>query len=163
MQSKSDVLQNQAQSPEFAEPKKPQPLVLLRDTERSLRVKTLESLAPVLPHGIAENLGEVSIIADHSLDQLAKVDLNSITDRELRPVRIQMGLIFIGFGALTMAFLLLFLSTLYPQLSPIEQIYHFWYQYVWFVCLGVAGLFMVGREAMRPGFESDSQVDSLDR
>ncbi len=163
MQSKSDVLQGQAQSPEFAESKKPQPLLLLRDTERSLRVKTLESLDPILPHGVAQNLGEFSIIADHSLDQLAKIDLNSITDAELRPARIQMGLIFIGFGALTMAFLLLFLSALYPELSPIEQMHHFWYQYVWFVCLGVAGLFMVGREAMRPGFEPDSQVSRPDR
>lgn len=138
------------QSPEWAEPEKPKPLVLLRDTERSWRLKTLETLTPLLPDSIADQLGEVSIVAEESLDELAEIELDQISDLELQPMRIQIGLAFIGFGALAITFLMLYLYTLYPHLSAIEQVQHYWYQYVWFVCLGVAGLFMVGREAMRP-------------
>ncbi|WP_219904706.1 hypothetical protein [Stenomitos frigidus] len=61
-----------------------------------------------------------------------------------------MGLIFTGFGALAMVLLLLYLSALHPELSPVQQMSQYWYQYIWFVGLGVAGLFMLGREAMRP-------------
>ncbi|MBL1174245.1 hypothetical protein [Pantanalinema sp. GBBB05] len=139
-----------SQSPEWAEPEKPKPLVLLRNTERSWRLKTLETLTPLLPEPIADQLGEVSIVAEESLNELADIDLEQISDLELQPLRIQIGLVFIGFGALGIMFLMLYLYTLHPHLSAIEQVQHYWYQYVWFVCLGVAGLFMVGREAMRP-------------
>ncbi|MGI0484427.1 hypothetical protein ACN4EK_03255 [Pantanalinema rosaneae CENA516] len=138
------------QRPEWAEPEKPNPLVVLRNTERSWRLKTLETLTPLLPEPIADQLGDVSLVAEESLNELAEIDLEQISDLELQPLRIQIGLVFIGFGALAMMFLMLYLYTLHPQLSAIEQVQHYWYQYVWFVCLGVAGLFMVGREAMRP-------------
>lgn len=137
------------QRPEWAEPEKPKPLVLLRDTERSWRLKTLETLTPLLPESIADQLGEVSIVAEASLDELAEIELDQISDLELQPIRIQIGLVFIGFGALAIMFLMLYLYTLHPHWTALEQVQHYWYQYIWFVCLGVAGLFMVGREAMR--------------
>jgi hypothetical protein len=133
----------------FAEPIARKPLVILRDTERSLRQRTITALVPVLPEELAENLGEASLVADESLEKLAAIDLDEITDSELQPARIKVGLVFVGFGALMMVFLLLYLNTLHPELSPLAQIQHYWYQYIWFVSLGVAGLFMLGREAMR--------------
>lgn len=139
--------------PEFAEPLERTPLVLLRDTERSLRRKTVESLAPVLPESLALRMGEASVVAEESLDQLAEIDLNEITAEEMRPVRIRVGLTLVGFGALSLLFLLLFLYSLHPEMSPIAQVRHFWYQYVWLVSVGVAGMFMLGREAMRPPAE----------
>jgi len=135
---------------ELGAPKKLEPLVVLRDTERSLRVKALETVTPILPEAVATNLGEVSVVADQSLEQLARIDLDSITDAELKSVRIQVGLAFVGFGALAMAFLLLYLYTLHPDLTAVDQVRQYWYQYIWFACLGVSGLFMLGREAMRP-------------
>ncbi|GEM_PF-1015460 len=126
------------------------PLVWLCNTERSLRRKTLSTLAPLLPEPLAINLGETSLVAEESLNQLAEIDLAAISAADLRSARIQVGLVFVGFGALAMVFLLLYLSTLHPDLSPGQQVQRYWHQYVWFVCLGVAGLFMLGREAMRP-------------
>ncbi len=138
-----------AQLPEFAEPEPRKPLVLLRDTERSLRLKTMETLVPLLPEQVATNLAEVSDVAEESLNKLADIDLDEVSSQDLRPARILMGLLFIAFGALAMTFLLLYLYTLHPEMDAAEQMRQYWYQYVWFVCLGVAGLFMVGREAMR--------------
>lgn len=139
-----------SQLPEFAEPVERKPLVLLRDTERSLRVKTVDAIAPLLPEKVAVNLGEASLVADESLAQLAEIDLNSITDADLKPARMQMGMVFIAFGALAMAFLFMCLYLTQPHLNAAEQIHHYWHQYIWFVCLGISGLFMMGREAMRP-------------
>jgi hypothetical protein len=124
------------------------PLVLLRDTERALRTKTVTAIAPLLPDPVAQNLGEASITADSALDVLADIDLDDITAADLQPARIQMGLLFVGFGALMMMFLLLYLGSLHG-LSPAAQLRQYWFAYIWFVCLGVAGLFMLGREAMR--------------
>lgn len=135
---------------EFNEILARKPLKLLRDTERSLRVRAVDTLVPVLPDRVADNLAEVSQLADDSLGQLAEIDLEQITDRDLRPARIRMGLVFVGFGALTVVLMLLYLSTLHPQLTTLEQMHLYWYQYIWFVSLGVAGMFMLGREAMRP-------------
>lgn len=137
-------------SPRFAESSTRPPLVLLRDTERSLRLRTLSTLVPILPSKTATNLREASTIAETSLNQLAAIDLDAISDAELRPARIQMGLIFVGFGSLTVLLLLLYLTTLHPQLATADQLRSYWHQYVWFVSLGVAGMFMLGREAMRP-------------
>ncbi|KAM3100889.1 hypothetical protein ACKFKF_10480 [Phormidesmis sp. 146-12] len=141
--------QNPKERLEFAEPT-PSPLVRLRDTERSLRLKTVETIAPLLPSETAMNLGETSQAADEFLDELAKVDLDTITDAELKPARIMAGLTFTGFSGLMMMFLLVYLSNLHPELSAVAQIQAFWYQYVWFISLGVAGLAVLAREAMRP-------------
>lgn len=138
---------------DFAKPSARKPLELLRDTERSLRLKTVTAIAPLLPSEIAMNLGEASQAADESLDQLA--DIDDITDADLKPARILMGLTFTGFGGLMMVFLLFYLCTLHPELTPASQIQHYWYQYVWFVSMGVAGLAVLAREAMRPLDDDD--------
>jgi hypothetical protein len=52
--------------------------------------------------------------------------------------------------------LLLYLDTVHPELSTVQQIGKYWYQYVWFVCLGVAGMFLLGREAMRSAQKQQS-------
>lgn len=126
------------------------PLKLLRDTEVLLRRKTLETLVPVLPPLLATSVQEALAVAEDSLNKLAEVDLDDISDQELQPARVLVGLSFVGFGALTVVLLILYLYTLHPEFSPVEQIRAYWYQYTWFVCLGVAGMFMLGREAMRP-------------
>jgi hypothetical protein len=133
---------------EFAEPRKP--LVLLRDTERSLREKTVTAIVPLLPDNLAATVSEASRQANDSLEQLSKIDLDGITDTELKSARMLMGLTFVGFGSLAMLFLALCLSTLHPELSAIAQIHDYWHQYVWLLAMGVAGLVMLGREAIRP-------------
>lgn len=142
--------QTPSRPPEFAEPLPRKPLVLLRDTERSLRLRTVAAIAPLLPESVATNLREVSVVAEESLNQLAEIELDEISDLDLKPARMTAGLLFIAFGALAMAFLLLVLYTLHPDMSVAEQIHSYWHQYIWCVCLGISGLFMVGREAMRP-------------
>lgn len=149
--------------PEFAEPVPRKPLVLLRDTERSLRVRTVAAIAPLLPEQAAVNLGEASLVADESLERLAKIDLDTITDEDLKPARIQVGMLFIGFGALAMAFLLMFQTFFSPDGSLGEQMRQSWHLYVWFLGLGVSGLFTVGREAMRPVELSNESENRIDR
>lgn len=142
--------QKSSQNLEFAEPPVRKPLERLRDTERSLREKTVSAIAPLLPSEQAMTLGETSQKADKFLEQLAQIDLDTITDEELKPARTLMGLTFVGFGSLMMLFLMLYLSTLYPELNPVGQIQEYWHAFVWLMGLGVAGLAMLGREAMRP-------------
>ncbi|WGV24103.1 hypothetical protein [Halotia branconii] len=133
----------------FAQPPR-KPLELLRNTEALLRRPTVATLTPILPPKLSNKLQLASSLADEALQELAEIDLEQISDLELQSARTRVGLSFIGFGALMILMLLLYLDTLHPELSPVEQIRCFWYQYVWFVCLGVAGLFVLGREAMRP-------------
>ncbi|MES1026336.1 hypothetical protein ABN584_25905 [Gloeocapsa sp. BRSZ] len=125
------------------------PLVRLRDTEALLRRNTVALLMPIVPLSVEYRLQRASKLAEESLAELAEIDLDAISETELQPVRILIGLSFVGFGALSTALLLLYLSTLHPELDSIAQIRRYWYQYIWFVCLGVAGLFVLGREAMR--------------
>jgi hypothetical protein len=139
-----------AQTQAWVRLEKAKPLVVLRDTERSLRLKTLETVIPLLPVTLSTTLEEASMVANDSLDRLAAIDLDEISDAELRPARIQMGLLFVGFGALALAFLLLYLYALTPGLNPVEQVRRYWFPYIAFVSMGVAGMFMLGREAMRP-------------
>lgn len=150
MDFEPEMSSHAADRSQFAEPPTRNALELLRDTERTLRLKTVETIVPLLPFEVAMNLGEASQTADESLDQLAKIDTDTITDAELKPARIFVGLTFVGFGGLMMMFLLLYLYTLHPELSAIMQMHQYWYQYVWFVSLGVAGLAVLAREAMRP-------------
>lgn len=124
-------------------------LELLRDTEALLRRKTVETLVPILPRNLGTNLQKTSQIAENSLQQLAKINLEQITDDDLQSARIIIGLTFVGFGALTLAILTLYLYSLHPELSTTEQVRNYWHQYIWLVSLGVAGMFMLGREAMR--------------
>ncbi len=142
---------NATQNLEFAQPPAfRKPLELLRDTEALLRRPTVTALVPILPPKLGKNLQLASSVAEESLQELAEVDLEKISDWELRPARIRVGLSFVGFGALMIIVLLLYLNTLHPELSTVQQIGKHWYEYIWFVCLGVAGLFILGREAMRP-------------
>lgn len=125
------------------------PLELLRDTEALLRRPAVAAIVPIVSPKVARRVEAASSSAEQSLQDLAEIDLEEISDWELRPARIRIGLSFIGFGALMIAVLLLYLNTLHPELSTVQQIGKHWYQYVWFVCLGVAGMFLLGREAMR--------------
>jgi len=104
---------------------------------------------PIVPLSVEYRLRRASKLAEESLLELAEIDLDTISDTELQSARILIGLSFVGFGALFTAFLLLYVSTLHPELNSTAQIRRYWYQYIWFVCLGVAGLFVLGREAMR--------------
>ncbi|MBD2446046.1 hypothetical protein H6G76_02520 [Nostoc sp. FACHB-152] len=126
------------------------PLELLRDTEALLRRPAVATLVPILPPKLSNRMQAASIVAEESLQELAEIDLEQINDWELQPVRLRVGLSFVGFGALMILVLLLYLKTLHPELSTVEQIRKYWYQYVWFVCLGIAGMFVLGRETMRP-------------
>jgi hypothetical protein len=143
-------VENTRENIEFAEPSTRKPLELLRDTEALLRRPTVAALVPILPNKLGEGLQAASSVAEYSLKEVAEIDLENISDYELRPARIRVGLSFVGFGALMIIVLLLYLNTLHPEFSPVEQIGKYWYQYIWFVNLGVAGMFILGREAMRP-------------
>lgn len=146
---------------EFAVGDARKPLEFLRDTEALLRRKTVETLVPVLPPPVATNLQETSVVAEESLKALAEIDLDEISDFDLQPARILIGLSFVGFGALFIVLLILYLYTLHPELSSVEQIREYWYQYIWLVSLGVAGMFILGREAMRPpGKHQDADKSS---
>jgi hypothetical protein len=145
-----DTTSSATENSEFADSKPRTPLELLRDTEAMLRYPTINAIAPILPSKMNERLEAASIVADDTLNKLAQIDIDRISDWELRPARIYVGLSFVGFGALTVIILLLYFSTLHPELSPVEQVGKYWYQYIWFVNLGVAGMFILGREAMRP-------------
>lgn len=146
---------------EFAEPAERKPLEFLRDTEALLRRKTVETLVPVLPESVATNLQAASAVADESLNQLAEINLNAISDSELKSPRILIGLTFSGFGALSLTLLLLYLYTQHPELSPTDQLRQYWYEYILFVCLGVAGMMMLGREAMRSTSNQHSKSNEL--
>jgi len=126
------------------------PLELLRNTEALLRRPTVATLSPILPPKLSNKFQATSSLADDFFKELAEIDLDNISDFELRPIRICIGLSFVGFGALMILVLLLYLNTLHPQLTTVEQIRQYWYQYVLFVSLGVTGMFLLGREAMRP-------------
>ncbi len=126
------------------------PIELLRETEALLRRPTVATLAPILPPKLSNRLQTASSLADDSFKELSQIDIDNISDFELRTARICVGLSFIGFGALMILVLLLYLNTLHPELNAIEQMRQYWYQYVWFVSLGIAGMFILGREAMRP-------------
>ncbi len=132
------------------------PLELLRDTEALLRRPAVAAIVPILSPKVARRVKAASSVAEDCLKDLAEIDLEKISDWELQPARIRVGLSFVGFGALMIVVLLLYLDTVHPELSTIQQIGKYWYQYVWFVCLGVAGMFLLGREAMRSAQQQQS-------
>ncbi len=151
MDSERTPVNNATENLEFAEPDESRkPLILLRDTEALLRRPTVATLVPILPPNLANRLQAASEVAEDSLNDLASIDIDGISDFELRSPRIRIGLSFVGFGALMILVLLLYLWGLHPELSAVQQIGLYWHEYVWFVCLGVAGMFILGREAMRP-------------
>jgi hypothetical protein len=142
--------QTSAQKIEYAQPVNTRkPLELLRDAEALLRRPTVATLVPILPPKVGKKLQIASFVADDSWQELAQVDLEKISDYELQPARIKVGLSFVGFGALMIVVLLLYLNTLHSELSALEQMRKYWHQYIWFVSLGVTGLLILGRETMR--------------
>jgi hypothetical protein len=145
-----NTAQTSTESLEFAKPTPRKSLEILRDAEALLRRPTVAAIVPILPAKIRTRLEAANTVADNTLNQLAEIDVDQISDWELRPARIQVGLSFVGFSALMVIILLLYLSTLHPELSSTQQVAKYWYQYIWFVNVGVAGMFVLGREAMRP-------------
>lgn len=127
-----------------------QSLKLLRSTETALRRPTVAMLIPILPPKLSHKLQVASNVADQSWQELVEINLEQISDFELRPVRIYIGLCFVGFGALMILVLLLYINSLHPALNTLDQVRQYWYEYVWFVSLGITGMFILGREAMRP-------------
>jgi len=125
------------------------PLEILRDTEGLIRRQAVAAIVPIVSPPLATKIESASEVAEDSLSLLAEIDLDTISDVELQPARILVGLSFVGFGALAIALLTLFIYTLHPQLTPQQQIHQYWYPYVFFVCLGVTGLLVLGREIMR--------------
>jgi hypothetical protein len=71
------------------------------------------------------------------------------TTTELQPARLRVGLFFVGSGAISLGLLWLYIKWFCPEFGPVEQMTYFWQPYIWFVGLGVSGLFMLGREVMR--------------
>ncbi len=126
------------------------PLVWLRDTERSLRVKTVAAIAPRLPENLVAPFTEFSELAEESLTELAAIDLKTITDADLQPARRQVGLLFLGFGTLATVFTLMVLCLVHPDRSMAAQVDQAWHLLLWVSGVGISGLFTLGREAMRP-------------
>ncbi|WP_017720983.1 hypothetical protein [Kamptonema formosum] len=147
---------------EFAFPPARESLDLLQDADRALSGLDVTSAPAVsgADFGAGETPALEECIAAETpalrervlafLSELAKIDRGAIGDEELQPARIQVGLTFIGFGGLAMVLLLVYIGSLHPELSWMERVREYWYQYIWFVCLGVAGMMMVGRESIRP-------------
>ena len=134
------------------------PLVLLRDTERSLRVKVVAAIAPRLPDSLVEQFTDLSDIAEESLTELAAIDLKTITDADLQPARRQVGLLFLGFGTLATVFTLMVLCLVHPDRSMAAQVDQAWHLLLWVAGVGISGLFTLGREAMRPvDFSADDE------
>ena len=125
------------------------PLEILRDTEGLIRRQAVAAIVPIVSQPLATKIESASEVAEDSLSLLAEIDLDAISDVELQPARIFVGLSFVGFGALAIALLALFVYSLYPQLTPQQQIHQYWYPYIFFVSLGVTGLLILGREIMR--------------
>lgn len=136
---------------EFADPPIHQPLELrLPDPDETLSLTVVEGLElTVQPVPVSVTLKKNSTAAKAFLSELVKIDRKSISDQELQPARIQIGLTFVGFSALAMVLLLLHISSLHPEYSLGERIEAYWYQYIWFVCMGVAGMMILGRESLR--------------
>jgi len=129
---------------EFAEPPIPQTIDLLPPLERSPRPKQpVELKSERSPTPVAE--------PDPTPDLEPKPGLFApITVEELRPARIRVGLGFVGASAFTLFGLWAYIKWFYAEFGLAESMSHFWYPYTLFIGLGVAGFFMLGREALRP-------------
>ncbi len=125
------------------------PLEILYSTEGILRRRLVQIMNPFLSPEKAADLQDTSLLAEESLQELATINVEEFSDRELQSPRILISLTFIGFSGLLISFLLLYLSTNHPHLSLKQQIGYYWYQYIFSVCLGVTGLLLLGREVIR--------------
>ncbi|WP_448562867.1 hypothetical protein [Trichothermofontia sp.] len=125
-------------------------LAQLRQWEQPWRRKAIATLLPLLSLPAAAKLRKTAEQADEAWQELAMIDLDALSDADLRPARIYVGLGFVGFAALMLTLLMLYYHSLCPDLILADQIRQYWYPYIFFVGFGVAGMFMLGREAMRP-------------
>ncbi len=136
---------------DFKEPEALPPLELMPVREGSLDLEVPDdanlpiALADVCVPPSQADAAEVQI----SLIEQIKQELQEVGDEELKPARIQMGLLFTGVSALLLMSLLLYITAMHPGLTVKQQMLRYWSEYVGFVGLGVAGLMMLGREAMR--------------
>lgn len=145
----------------LASPPAPTLLAQLQIREHPWRHKTIATLLPLLPPATAAKLRKTTERADDAWQELAAIDLNTLTDGDFRPARIYVGLGFVGFAALMLTLLMLYYHSLRPDLILADQIRQYWYPYIFFVCFGVAGMFMLGREAMRPPVDWVDRVEPI--
>ncbi|MCT7950949.1 hypothetical protein NG798_14210 [Ancylothrix sp. C2] len=156
-------------SPEFAEPVAPQKLDLqlnlppaidfVEEKPSELEIENPASTSknkPVLGVGF---LLRVSTAASHFFAEAAKIDRDSITDWQMKPARIYTGLTFTGFSALGLVLLMFYISRFHPEFARTEWVKYFWYQYILLVSLGVAGMSMLGREALRRPLKEQNYLD----
>ena len=74
---------------EFVQPSRHrQPLTLLRQTQTALRRPIVATLTPILPLKLAQKLQVGSTLADSLWKELAEINLEQISDLELRSARI---------------------------------------------------------------------------
>lgn len=148
---------NDSEIREFAEPMERQPLDLVMDppATQSARVdlEVAEDAWLPVPGADIDPEFPPATIKDRLFDfyaALIKIERHRISDQALQPARIQIGLMFVGFSALSLMLVLLHSHTMYSGLTSVQQIQRYWEPYITFVCMGVAGMMMLGREAMRP-------------
>lgn len=134
---------------EFADPEVLAPLELVPVTEISLDLEVPEDAN--LPIALADLLVPSSDAAEVQIPLMEQIkrELEDVGDEDLKPARIQIGLLFVGVSALLLMSLLLYITAMHPGLTVKQQMLRYWSEYVGFVGLGVAGLMMLGREAMR--------------
>ncbi len=155
----NNEFQEQKNLPEFAEPPLREKLDLQLNIPPVLHSPE-ENSTPLEfenPSSVIENkpvvgvrfLLAVSTAASHFFAEAAKIDRDSISDWEMKPARIYTGLTFSGFSALGLILLMFYISRFHPELAKGEWVKYFWYQYILLVSLGVAGMSMLGREALR--------------
>ncbi|WP_254563582.1 hypothetical protein [Oscillatoria sp. HE19RPO] len=145
------ISQTPPETLEFEEPETLLPLELMPVREGYLDLELPEDAN--LPIALAD-LSVSSSQADAAEAQIPlieqiKRELEDVGDEDLKPARIQIGLLFVGVSALLLMSLLLYITAMHPGLTVKQQMLRYWSEYVGFVGLGVAGLMMLGREAMR--------------
>jgi hypothetical protein len=105
----------------------------------------------------------ISTAANQFFAEAVKIDRDSITDLDMKPARIYTGLTFTGFSALGLVLLMFYINRFHPEFAKTEWVKYFWYQYILLVSLGVAGMSMLGREALRQSIKqqnySDQRID----
>ena len=76
-------------------------------------------------------------------------DFQLLNHPQMRTPRIQVGLLFSGLGALGLMVLLLYIRAMHPEFDGSATLREYWGVYIGWVSLGVTGLIVLGREAMR--------------
>lgn len=145
------IPENTPETLEFAEPEALLRLELMPVRQISLDLEVLED------GNLPVAIGDISVPSSQAdaaeiqmpLMEQIKQELQDVGDEDLEPARIQVGLLFVGVSALLLMSLLLYITAMHPGLTVKQQMLRYWSEYVGFVGLGVAGLMMLGRSAMR--------------